>query len=75
MSDVILAIYPVLFFWNLKISKKIKIGLCFLMAGGLIAAAAGVVKTIDLKLIAVEHDITCTPSHSLFHPNHALTNF
>lgn len=35
-SDVCLAIYPVLVFWNLKISSRVKIGLCLLMAGGLV---------------------------------------
>lgn len=62
-SDVVLAIYPILVFWNLKISNKIKIGLCFLMAGGLIAAAAGVTKTVYLKLISVSTDITSPFSH------------
>ncbi|KAL9131001.1 MAG: hypothetical protein Q9217_000943 [Psora testacea] len=58
LSDVLLAIYPIFVFWSLKISNKIKIGLCLLMAGGFIAAASGVVKTVNLKLISVEHDIT-----------------
>ena len=35
LSDIVLAVYPVVFFWSLKISNKIKIGLCLLMAGGL----------------------------------------
>ncbi|MDI1487978.1 MAG: hypothetical protein OHK93_007252 [Ramalina farinacea] len=58
LSDILLAVYPVVFFWSLKISNKIKIGLCLLMAGGLIAAASGIVKTINLKFISAEKDIT-----------------
>lgn len=38
LSDILLAVYPVVFFWSLKISNKIKIGLCLLMAGGLMYA-------------------------------------
>lgn len=60
LSDIILAIYPVIVFWNLKISLRIKAGLCLLMAGGLVAAAAGIVKTVNLKFISASHDITCT---------------
>ncbi|KAL8727833.1 MAG: hypothetical protein Q9181_005565 [Wetmoreana brouardii] len=57
-SDLALAVYPILVFWNLKISKRVKIGLCLLMAGGLVAAAAGIVKTIYIKLISVGDDPT-----------------
>ena len=35
-SDLALALYPVLVFWKLKISTKIKIGLCLLMGGGIV---------------------------------------
>ena len=35
-SDVVLAIVPVYVFWDLRISAKLKIGLCFLMAGGIL---------------------------------------
>ncbi|KAL8705631.1 MAG: hypothetical protein Q9201_001268 [Fulgogasparrea decipioides] len=57
-SDLALAVYPVIVFWNLKISTRVKIGLCLLMAGGLVAAAAGIVKTIYIKLISVGEDPT-----------------
>ncbi|MCJ1280029.1 hypothetical protein MMC21_007854 [Puttea exsequens] len=62
LSDIVLALYPVLVFWNLQITNKIKIGLCALMAGGLVAAAAGITKTVYLKLIAAEQDITYAES-------------
>jgi len=35
-SDVLLAGYPILVFWNLKISTRVKAGLCLLMAGSLL---------------------------------------
>ncbi|KAL8870791.1 MAG: hypothetical protein Q9174_003244 [Haloplaca sp. 1 TL-2023] len=57
-SDLALAVYPVLVFWNLKIGTKTKIGLCLLMAGGLVAAAAGAIKTVYIKLITAEEDPT-----------------
>lgn len=54
-SDLALAIYPVIVFWNLKISIKIKIGLCLLMAGGFmyvffLAAVSSVYITTDSKI-------------------------
>ncbi|KAL8667910.1 MAG: hypothetical protein Q9202_000375 [Teloschistes flavicans] len=57
-SDLALAVYPVVVFWSLKIGMRVKIGLCFLMAGGFVAAAAGIVKTVYIKLISVESDPT-----------------
>ncbi|KAL9585096.1 MAG: hypothetical protein Q9212_001722 [Teloschistes hypoglaucus] len=57
-SDLALAVYPVVVFWSLKIGMRVKIGLCFLMAGGFVAAAAGIVKTVYIKLISVEADPT-----------------
>ena len=36
ISDAILAATPVFVFWSLRISTKLKIGLCLLMAGGLL---------------------------------------
>lgn len=35
-SDVVLAIVPVYVFWDLRISVKLKVGLCLLMAGGIL---------------------------------------
>ena len=59
MTDVILAIYPIFVFWSLKISKRMKFGLCFLMAGGLVAAVGGIMKTINIKFIKAENDKNC----------------
>ncbi|KAG8532526.1 uncharacterized protein KY384_002403 [Bacidia gigantensis] len=56
VSDVVLALYPVIVFWNLKISLRMKIGLCLLMAGGLVAAVGGVMKTINIKFIEAQDD-------------------
>ena len=62
-SDVVLALYPVIVFWNLKISLRMKIGLCLLMAGGLVAAVGGVMKTINIKFIEAQKDKNCTSRH------------
>ena len=35
-SDVVLAVVPVYVFWDLRISTKLKVGLCLLMAGGVL---------------------------------------
>ncbi|KAL6717504.1 hypothetical protein ACLMJK_005419 [Lecanora helva] len=57
-SDILLAAYPILVFWNLKISARVKVGLCLLMAGGLLAAVAGFIKTVAISRINVEVDGT-----------------
>ncbi|KAK5120791.1 hypothetical protein LTR85_005857 [Meristemomyces frigidus] len=57
-SNLALAIYPITVFWSLHISWKRKLGLCALMDGGFIAAAAGVMKTIYIELITATTDAT-----------------
>lgn len=57
-SDVVLASYPIFVFWSLNLSWKRKLGLCALMGGGYIAAIAGIMKTIYIKLITATTDVT-----------------
>ncbi|MCJ1277470.1 hypothetical protein MMC21_005283 [Puttea exsequens] len=58
LGDLILAIYPIVVFWNLQMSKKLKIGLCLLMSGGVIATACAIVKTVYIELISKTEDRT-----------------
>ncbi|MCJ1439063.1 hypothetical protein MMC27_008454 [Xylographa pallens] len=48
LIDVCLALLPVTLFWNLNMSLKKRIALCFLMGGGLLAAISGAIKTSKL---------------------------
>lgn len=57
-SDVVLATYPFFIFWTLNLSWKRKLALCSLMGGGYIAAIAGIMKTIYIKLITTTEDVT-----------------
>ncbi|KAK0513979.1 hypothetical protein JMJ35_003701 [Cladonia borealis] len=61
LSDLLLAGYPILVFWKLKISKHLKIGLCCLMGGGVVAAAAGIAKTVYIKQKSVVGDDQISP--------------
>ena len=45
VSDFYLAIVPITILIPLRIDKRLKIGLCFLMGGGIIAGAAAIVRT------------------------------
>ncbi|KAK2797493.1 hypothetical protein FQN50_009176 [Emmonsiellopsis sp. PD_5] len=57
-SDLVLALYPVFIIWNLQMAKKLKMGLTCVMALGVIATAAAVVKTIFLAELAARADYT-----------------
>ncbi|KAF2721794.1 hypothetical protein K431DRAFT_209419, partial [Polychaeton citri CBS 116435] len=57
-SDFVLAVYPVFVFWPLNISTRRKIGLCFLLGGGLLAAVAGTLKTIYIQLAPSTQDVS-----------------
>lgn len=43
-----LAIYPIYLIWGLQVTLRMKIGLCFLLGFGLIAAACSALKTAEL---------------------------
>lgn len=48
VSDAALAIYPIYLIWGLQVRMRMKIGLCFLLGFGLIAAACSALKTAEL---------------------------
>lgn len=56
--DLILALYPVAFFWKVRLSMRIKVGLCLLMGLGIIACACSVVKTTYLRVLSQTQDVT-----------------
>ncbi|KAG6993885.1 hypothetical protein G7Y79_00050g086220 [Physcia stellaris] len=57
-ADLFLAFYPISIIAPLQQTLKVKIGLCLIMGGGLIAGIAGINKTIAISLITQTSDIT-----------------
>ncbi|PVI02161.1 hypothetical protein DM02DRAFT_653786 [Periconia macrospinosa] len=51
-SDLVLALFPILIFRELHMDLKLKIALCTVMSLGLVATAAAIVKTVQLKNLA-----------------------
>ncbi len=49
LSDLVLALFPILIIKDLKMDFKLKMGLCTVMGLGIIATIAAVIKTIELK--------------------------
>ncbi|KAJ0109326.1 hypothetical protein J7T55_000251 [Diaporthe amygdali] len=61
VSDAVLAIYPIYLIWGLQVTLRMKVGLCFLLGFGLIAAACSALKTAELRNLQhadEEDDIT-----------------
>lgn len=56
--DLILALYPVVFFWNVRLNVRVKVGLCVLMGLGVIACVCSIVKTSYLRVLSQTEDIT-----------------
>ncbi|KAK0624997.1 hypothetical protein B0T17DRAFT_466531, partial [Bombardia bombarda] len=52
LSDLILALFPILIIKNLKLDLKVKIGLCAVMGLGIIATVAACIKTVALQNLA-----------------------
>ncbi|KAJ8132202.1 hypothetical protein O1611_g1425 [Lasiodiplodia mahajangana] len=51
-SDSVLALFPILIIWNLKMSLHSKLIIIFLMSLGIIATVAAAVKTLELRNLA-----------------------
>lgn len=56
--DLILALYPVVFFWRVRLNMRVKVGLCILMGLGIIACACSIVKTSYLRVLSQTQDVT-----------------
>lgn len=48
-SDLVLALFPILIVWKLQMETRLKIGLAGVMGLGVVATAASIVKTAELK--------------------------
>ncbi|KAF2226026.1 hypothetical protein BDZ85DRAFT_317136 [Elsinoe ampelina] len=57
-ADMILALYPITIVWNLQASWRVKLGFCVLMAGGILPAAAAIIRTYYIKRLENPLDFT-----------------
>ncbi|KAL4863797.1 hypothetical protein BDV12DRAFT_206165 [Aspergillus spectabilis] len=55
-SDLVLAVYPLFFIWNLQMALKVKVGLGFVLSLGIIAMIAAIVKTVNLASLSARAD-------------------
>ncbi|PNS21432.1 Histone deacetylase HOS3 [Sphaceloma murrayae] len=58
MTDIALALYPILIMKDIKADLKTKIGLCILMSGGLLSAIASFLRAYYLYRITLSLDTT-----------------
>ncbi|TKX24678.1 hypothetical protein C1H76_3287 [Elsinoe australis] len=58
MTDIVLALYPILIMRDIKADRKTKIGFCLLMSGGFISAIASVMRTWYLYKMTLNFDTT-----------------
>ncbi|KNG88921.1 hypothetical protein ANOM_002591, partial [Aspergillus nomiae NRRL 13137] len=58
LCDLILALYPVSFFWNVQLRLPVKTGLCILMGLGVIACICSIVKTTYLRVLSKTENVT-----------------
>ncbi|KAF2153625.1 hypothetical protein K461DRAFT_266762 [Myriangium duriaei CBS 260.36] len=58
LTDIFLALFPIIFVWDLKTSMKIKIGFCALMGVGIIPGIVSLYRIHTLGLIYHELDAT-----------------
>lgn len=57
-TDVCLAVYPMVIFWDLQMKIKKKVFLCVLFGFGLLAAMSSIIKTANLHRLGHTVDIT-----------------
>ncbi|KAJ5618513.1 hypothetical protein N7528_006624 [Penicillium herquei] len=58
LCDLVLALYPITFFWHVQLDRKVKIGLCILMGLGVVACVCAIVKTTFLNVLDNTDDTT-----------------
>ncbi|KXL41908.1 hypothetical protein M433DRAFT_339467 [Acidomyces richmondensis BFW] len=58
MVDLVLALYPAFFFWNVNLKIMHKLGLSILMGLGVVACACSAVKTYKLSALSNTSDVT-----------------
>ncbi|KAL9001776.1 MAG: hypothetical protein Q9188_005250 [Gyalolechia gomerana] len=57
-SDFVLALFPLVIIWNLKMRRAVKFGIGAAMSLGILATGAAIVKTIQLQQLTARADYT-----------------
>ncbi|KAL8840335.1 MAG: hypothetical protein Q9170_001350 [Blastenia crenularia] len=57
-SDFVLALFPLVIIWNLKMRRAVKFGIGCAMSLGILATGAAIVKTIQLQQLTARADYT-----------------
>jgi hypothetical protein len=58
VCDLVLALYPIILFWKVRLSVRVKVGLCVLMGLGVFCCACSIVKTTYLRVLSETDDVT-----------------
>ena len=58
MTDLVLAGYPIVVFWNLQMPRRLKVGLCLLMGMGIFSCACACLKTFQIAQVNQVQDRT-----------------
>lgn len=58
-TDLALAAYPIVLFWNLQMPKAVKVALCLLLGLGSFAAVCSALKTWQISAILIATDPSC----------------
>ncbi|GME28208.1 integral membrane protein [Neofusicoccum parvum] len=59
LQDLIACVLPMALFWDLRISKRSKLALCFVFGLGLFTCACGIMRTVKLHFVFFEtYDVT-----------------
>lgn len=65
LTDISLALWPLVIVWNLQVSWQLKLGVCSLTSVGMIATACAILRMKALPYIAKSEDLTYDFSHFL----------
>lgn len=65
LTDLVLALYPIIIIWNLRIRKQLKLIISILMGLGLVTAVCSFVKTLQFDRLKASEDATCKQKPTL----------
>ncbi|CAL5866416.1 uncharacterized protein PFLUO_LOCUS624 [Penicillium psychrofluorescens] len=57
-TDFILSLLPIIFLWNIKLARRVKVGICGIMALGFASGAFAIVRTALVPSLTATHDPT-----------------
>lgn len=58
-TDLVIALYPIMIIWNLKMALRLKLIICCVLGLGVVTAMCSLVKTIEFFRLRLSTDPTC----------------